>query len=123
MSGAVHRYRAAVSWRGSTSVGYEAYDRKHGGICPPADATLRLSADPAFRGDERLLNPEQLLLLAAASCQLLSFLAVAARARVTVIEYDDEASADMPEAGTKTGIACIRLRPRVAGRRGGHAGP
>jgi organic hydroperoxide reductase OsmC/OhrA len=29
---------------------------------------LRLSADPHFRGDAALLNPEQLVVLAASSC-------------------------------------------------------
>lgn len=109
----MHHYRATVSWRGSTGTGYEAYERGHDATSPPAETALRLSADPAFRGDARELNPEQLLVLAAASCQLLSFLAVAARARVNVLGYDDDASAEMPEAGARTAVAGITLRPRI----------
>lgn len=64
------------------------------------------------------MNPEQLLVLAAASCQLLSFLAVAARARLDVVSYEDEAEATMPEADRPVRITEIRLRPRIGLRRG-----
>jgi organic hydroperoxide reductase OsmC/OhrA len=72
-----------------------------------------MSGDPAFRGDATRLNPEQLLLAAAASCQLLAFLAVAARARIDVLEYADDAEADMPEDDPPMRITAIRLRPRI----------
>ena len=109
----IHRYGAVVTWRGSTASGYDAYDRTHAGACPPAAASLTLSADPAFLGDAAILNPEQLLLVAASSCQLLSFLAVAARARIDVWEYDDDAEASMPEQPQPTRFREIRLRPRI----------
>jgi organic hydroperoxide reductase OsmC/OhrA len=109
----VHQYRALCSWSGSTADGYEAYDRGHRGSVPPAGPELALSADPAFRGDPARLNPEQLVVLAAASCQLLSFLAVAARARIDVRDYRDEATATMPEAQRPVRLAEIVLRPRI----------
>ncbi len=113
---AVHRYRAEVSWSGSTGVGYEAYDRTHAVACPPATGALALSSDPAFRGDPTLLDPEQLLLAAAASCQLLSFLAVAARARIDVVAYTDRAEAVMPEDDPPVRITTITLRPHITVR-------
>lgn len=109
----VHRYRSTLTWAGSTGAGYEAYDRSHSATTPPADGAVRLSADPAFRGDPTLANPEQLVLLAASSCQLLSFLAVAARARLDVVGYEDDAEAEMDEAQPPTRITAIRLRPRI----------
>jgi organic hydroperoxide reductase OsmC/OhrA len=111
-----HTYRATASWSGSTGVGYEGYDRTHRAACPPADVALTLSSDPAFRGDPALLNPEQLLLQAAVSCQLLSFLAVAARARLDVVGYRDDAVAVMPEDDPPTRIRRIELRPRITVR-------
>ena len=108
-----HQYGAVVTWRGSTASGYDSYDRTHAGACPPAAASLTLSADPAFLGDAAILNPEQLLVLAAASCQLLSFLAVAARARIDVWEYDDDAEANMPASPQPMSIRAIHLRPRI----------
>jgi organic hydroperoxide reductase OsmC/OhrA len=94
-------------------VGYDHYDRAHRVTCPPATDPLPLSSDPAFRGDPSRMNPESLQLAAASSCQLLSFLAVAARARVDVLAYDDEAEADMPEDDQPVRITAIRLRPRI----------
>src|SRR5207302_6235228 len=84
-----HRYTTTCTWSGSTAAGYEQYERDHTAAAPPAAARLELSGDPAFRGDPGRLNPEQLLVMAASSCQLLSFLAAAARARVDVIGYQD----------------------------------
>lgn len=113
MGDAVHRYAATVRWAGSTGTGYEAYGRAHHGAAAPADAELELSSDPAFRGDPARLNPEQLLVLAASSCQLLSFLAVAARARLDVVAYDDDATAEMPEDDPPVRIVRIDLHPRI----------
>jgi organic hydroperoxide reductase OsmC/OhrA len=110
---AVHHYRATCSWSGSTGLGYQHYERTHHGAAPPADTPLTLSSDPAFLGDAARLNPEQLVVLAAASCQLLSFLAVAARARLDVRDYHDEATATMPEDAKPVRLAEIVLRPRI----------
>jgi organic hydroperoxide reductase OsmC/OhrA len=113
-----HRYRAVCAWSGSTGVGYDTYDRSHSMRCPPADTVMSMSSDPAFHGDPDRLNPEQLLLAAAVACQLLSFLAVAARARIDVLGYEDEAEADMPEDDAPMRITAIRLRPRITVARG-----
>ncbi len=109
----IHEYTATISWQGSTGVGYDAYSREHTVTAPPAKALLALSSDPSFRGDSALLNPEQLLVLAAASCQLLSFLAVAARARIDVVDYRDTAHAEMPEGSKPIYITRIVLRPVI----------
>ena len=53
------------------------------------------------------------MVIAAASCQLLSFLAVAARARIDVREYADEAEGVMPEDDRPARITRIVLRPRI----------
>jgi organic hydroperoxide reductase OsmC/OhrA len=109
----VHHYRVMCSWSGSTAAGYTGFDRAHRGSAPPAEPELALSADPAFHGDPARLNPEQLVVLAAASCQLLSFLAVAARARLDVRDYRDDAVATMPESEKPVRLAEIVLRPRI----------
>jgi organic hydroperoxide reductase OsmC/OhrA len=108
-----HRYVASLSWSGSTAAGYDGYLRTHEVTCPPATARLHLSADGAFCGDVSLLNPEQLLVAAASSCQLLSFLAVAARARLDVVSYRDEAEGLMPAEARPSRLTRITLRPRV----------
>jgi organic hydroperoxide reductase OsmC/OhrA len=116
MSGGPHRYVTSCAWSGSTAGGYDHYDRTHVGGGAPALPTVELSADPAFRGDENRWNPEALVVLAASSCQLLSFLAVAARARLDVVDYRDEAEGEMPETVTPLRITRIVLRPRITVR-------
>lgn len=111
-----HRYSASLTWSGSTAAGFERYDRSHTVGAHPAETELELSSDPAFRGDARHLNPEQLLVMAASSCQCLSFLAVAARARIDVVAYSDDAEGVMPADSSPLHIAEIVLRPRVVVR-------
>lgn len=112
-AGHAHRYHSRVVWQGSTGVGYADYDRTHHASTPPAEGQMRLSADAPFRGDPGLQNPEQLLLVAASSCQLLTFLAMAARAGLDVLAYEDEAEAVMPVASSPMRITRVVLRPRI----------
>ncbi len=109
----MHRYQSHVAWQGSTGVGYAGYERTHRAVTPPAQTELRLSADPTFRGDPALHNPEQLLLVAASSCQLLSFLALAAQARLDVLGYEDDAEALMPADEQPMRISQVLLRPHI----------
>ena len=111
--GHVHRYHATCHWTGDTAVGNETFDRTHTSSAPPAPNELVVSADPAFLGNPQRLNPEQLVVVAASSCQLLSFLAIAARARVQVLEYDDHAEAEMPEEDKPMRLTKLTLRPRI----------
>jgi organic hydroperoxide reductase OsmC/OhrA len=117
----IHRYRSSVSWAGSTGVGYDAYGRDHRAATDPPTVDLALSSDPAFGGTPSRLDPEQLLVTAVASCQLLSFLAVAARARLDVVAYRDEAEAVMPEDDRPLRLTRIELRPHITVAVGGPA--
>ncbi|KGN41109.1 OsmC family protein [Knoellia aerolata] len=108
-----HTYRATIAWEGSTGGGYTAYAREHEGTVPPARDPVALSADPHFRGDADRANPEQLLVLAASSCQLLSFLHVAATAGLDVLDYTDDAEGVMPVGEHPLRLTRITLRPRV----------
>ena len=108
-----HVYNVSCSWKGSTGAGYDAYTRDHEAAAAPAKASVSLSSDPAFKGDPDRLNPEQLLVMAAASCQMLSFLAVAARKRLNVVEYEDRAVGFMQEDVKPVHVNRIVLRPRI----------
>ncbi|SDI86719.1 Organic hydroperoxide reductase OsmC/OhrA [Frankineae bacterium MT45] len=109
----IHRYATEVSWSGSTGAGYRNYSRSHVVRTPPATNDLEVSADPSFLGDPARQNPEQLLVAAAASCQLLAFLAVAARAGVDVLSYTDTAEALMPVTRGPMRITTITLHPQI----------
>lgn len=111
-----HTYRATIAWDGSdgsTGGGYTAYTRNHEGALPPATDGFALSSDPHFRGDATRANPEQLLVLAASSCQLLAFLHVAATAKLDVLDYTDDAEGLMPADSQPMRITRITLRPKV----------
>lgn len=109
---AEHRYETQLRWSGSTGLGWENYDREHTITAPPAEPELRLTTGES-QGDPAVLNPEQLLVMAASSCQMLSFLHAAAKARIDVVEYEDEASGLMPLDEQPAWITEITLRPRI----------
>ena len=106
-----HHYATTLMWTGDTGSGYAGYGRAHD--VQIGGDIVTLSADAAFRGDASLPNPEQLLLAAASSCQLLSFLAVAARAGVAVLAYRDDATAVMPAGTTPMRVTRVHLAPRI----------
>jgi organic hydroperoxide reductase OsmC/OhrA len=112
----VHRYGVSCAWTGSTGAGYQEYVRTHEVVVAGPGEHLLVSADPAFLGDPGHVNPEVLLVAAAASCQLLSFLAVAARSRIDVIAYEDDAEATMPEDDRPVRITEITLKPHITVR-------
>jgi organic hydroperoxide reductase OsmC/OhrA len=107
-----HRYETRLTWSGSTGLGWDGYDRVHSATAPPADQEIRLTTGESH-GDPSILNPEQLLVMAASSCQMLSFLHVAAKARIDVVAYEDEATGVMPEDSEPLRITEITLRPRI----------
>jgi organic hydroperoxide reductase OsmC/OhrA len=107
-----HRYDTRLRWTGSTGLGWERYDRAHSVLAPPAEQEVRLTTGER-QGDPSLLNPEQLLLMAASSCQLLWFLHLAAKARIDVVEYEDSATAVMPQDDPPVRITEVTLRPRI----------
>jgi organic hydroperoxide reductase OsmC/OhrA len=107
-----HRYRANLRWTGSTGLGWEHYDREHSASAPPAEPQLRLTTGES-QGDPAVLNPEQLVVMAASSCQMLFFLHLASKARIDVVEYEDEATAVMPLDDQPVRLTQITLRPRI----------
>jgi organic hydroperoxide reductase OsmC/OhrA len=109
---ATHHYETRLRWTGSTGLGWEGYDRAHTAVAPPAEQEIRLTTGEAH-GDPRVLNPEQLVVMAASSCQMLWFLHLAAKARIDVVEYEDEATGLMPEDDESVRITEITLRPRI----------
>src|SRR2546429_8051038 len=102
------RYSARVHWAGSTGLGWDRYDRTHVASAPPAETEIAMTTGES-KGDPRLNNPEQLVVMAASSCQLLWFLHLAAKARIDVVDYTDEAEGEMPESR----LTRILLRPRI----------
>ena len=94
---------------------YETYNRSHDLIFKNGAEIVRASAAPAYKGDAAMPDPEDLLVAALSSCHMLSFLAIAARKKLAVQSYADEAvgMVEKNDAG-KLWIARVILRPQVA---------
>lgn len=107
-----HTYESRLRWSGSTGAGWEHYDREHTVLAPPAQQELRVTTGEA-KGDPAVLNPEQLVVMAASSCQMLWFLHLAAKARIDVVAYEDNALGLMPTDEEPVRITEIALRPRI----------
>jgi organic hydroperoxide reductase OsmC/OhrA len=110
---ATNRYETRLRWSGSTGLGWDHYDRTHSGSAPGAAQEVGLTTGES-KGDPSLLNPELLLVMAASSCQMLWFLHLAAKARINVVEYRDDAIALMPTDQEPVRITEIELRPLIA---------
>jgi len=113
MSTDAHHYRLQLDWKGDHTRDYESYTREHF-IRINGKTELRATADPLFRGDVALHNPEDLLLAALSGCHLLTYLALCARARINVLSYCDEAEGTL--VLTKDGgghFTEVMLRPQV----------
>lgn len=111
-----HDYKAHLIWDGNLGDGtstYTGYGRKYR-LQIDGKPDLMGSADPIFRGDANVYNPEDLFVAALSSCHLLSYLALCARSKINVIAYEDEASGTLllrPDGGGK--FESVTLRPKV----------
>jgi organic hydroperoxide reductase OsmC/OhrA len=106
---------ASIDWRRTTAdFDYDSYDRNHrwrfdGGV------ELAASSAPAYKGDPARVDPEEALVAAIASCHMLTFLAVAARRRLVVDAYQDDAVGTMEKNDEgRLAITRVVLRPRIA---------
>jgi len=118
-----HDYAVSLVWIGAShgpTSSYQRYSREFeyraGDKLPQ-----RGSADPHFRGDSSLYNPEEQLVAALSSCHMLSYLAECARAGVEVVAYEDSATGVMTVRGGKLRFTSVVLRPRVIVARGADA--
>jgi organic hydroperoxide reductase OsmC/OhrA len=107
-------HHATVSWtRTSNDYTYESYNRDHewkfGGAPVPASAT------PAYRGNAALVNPEEALVAALSSCHMLTFLAIAAKKRLSLDSYADDAIGYLEKnAAGQLAVTRVILRPKIA---------
>jgi organic hydroperoxide reductase OsmC/OhrA len=119
-----HHYRAHLTWdgnRGDGTARYETYGREHR-ISIDGKPDLVATADVAFRGDADKHNPEDLFLSAISSCHMLSYLALCAKYGISVVAYEDAATATMQEDGKGGGrFVEVMLHPAVTIADAAHA--
>lgn len=105
---------ASLKWdRKAAAFTYKEYDRTHE-VTYGSGATIRASAAPDFLGKAELVNPEETLVGAASSCHMLTFLAIAARKKLTLDKYVDVAHGVLEKgAGGKFWVSKITLKPEI----------
>lgn len=111
-----HTYSVRIEWTGNVGRGtadYRSYLRDHvirTGEKPPIDG----SSDPAFRGDPKRWNPEELLVASLSACHKLWYLHLCAANGITVLSYTDLAEGTMAEDPTGGGhFVHVLLNPKV----------
>ena len=108
-------YRSQLEWTGNTGTGtssYTSYSRNYH-LRIDGKPDLVGSADHHFRGDPGRHDPEDHFLAAIAGCHLLSYLALAARHNVVVLDYRDEASGVLALEGGGGKFTSVTLRSVV----------
>lgn len=115
--GREHRYQVTITWTGNLgegTAGYRSYSRDHE-VAGNGKPMLPGSSDPAFRGDPKRWNPEELLVAALSQCHMLWFLNLCATNGIVVISYTDDAQGTMAEGADGGGeFIAVTLRPRAA---------
>jgi len=113
-----HHFEGRLSWR----AGGEGIKAGNHQMVFADRPPLELASAPQYRGDPSRLSPEDLFVAALASCQMLSFLALAGRAGITVLAYDDHAVGTLAIADKKMRMTEVVLRPRITLAPGADAG-
>lgn len=107
---AIHHYDVRAHWRKADDATVNPMNhRLEFGGRPSIEA----SGAPQFKGDPGKVNPEELFVAALVSCQMLSYLALAARAGIDVLAYEDTGQGTMTIADKRMRITEVRLRPRI----------
>ena len=109
---AEHRIR--LTWTdGGKPFTYESYPREHEIEFKDGQDRLTASASPAYKGDGKHGDPEDLLVAALSSCHMLSFLAICTKKKITVQSYEDDAVGFLENEGGNLWITKVILRPKI----------
>ena len=125
-----HTYAAKVTWTGNAGEGtaaYRSYTRDYDIACA-GRPVIRGSADPAYLGDARRHNPEDLLVGSLSACHMLWYLHLCASNGIVVTDYEDAAEGAMRTRSDGAGeFTRVTLRPPRHGdggeRPGGRGAP
>jgi len=110
----VSEHKVRVDWeRGDAEFTYEGYGRNHSWTFE-GGTTVTASAAPDFLGDAAHPDPEEAFVASLSSCHMLTFLALAARRRLVVERYSDEAVGFMEKnEANRLAVTRVELRPHI----------
>jgi len=112
-----HTYNVNVEWTGNLgqgTSGYQTYKRDYT-LSSGDKLPIFGSSDPAFLGDPKKWNPEDLLVASASACHKLWYLHLCAVNNIQVVSYFDSAQGSMiDQHPTKKGhFTEILLKPII----------
>ena len=105
-----HQYPSTLTWSGSTLA--DPYLRE-AVVSNPGKVSIPVSSAVEYAGDGARWNPEDLLGSALATCHMLTFLALCAKAQVQVTAYEDRAVSVLDTIDKITSITEIHLNPTI----------
>jgi organic hydroperoxide reductase OsmC/OhrA len=106
-------HHATIAWqRSSPDFTWQTYNRAHEWRFTAE--TVPASAAKEYRGDESRVNPEEALVASLSACHMLTFLAVAAKRKLSLDAYEDDAVGVLEKnAAGKLAITRVTLRPKI----------
>jgi organic hydroperoxide reductase OsmC/OhrA len=124
----IHTFPVSVRWSGATVIdgGATEYSRD-ATVDAPGKPGIVTSAAPAYQGNAARWNPEDLFAAALGTCHMLTFFALARKAGINVLGYDDDAVATMEmvandganqrtvgSGNSSMRISTMKLSPRIS---------
>jgi organic hydroperoxide reductase OsmC/OhrA len=108
-------HKVNLTWsRGEVPFTYDEYNRNHEWRFENG-TKVAASAAPDFLGDPACVDPEAAFVASLSSCHMLTFLAIAARKRLVIERYEDDAVGFLEKnADGKMAVTRVVLRPRVS---------
>ena len=107
-------HNATIDWnRDGRDFTYESYSRDHtwsfaGGV------VVNASAAPGYKGSPNLVDPEEAFVASLSSCHMLTFLALAAKAKLVVDRYSDHAVGQMEKNDQgQLAVTTVTLNPVI----------
>lgn len=71
------------------------------------------TAAVSYKGSPHHYNPEEMMIAALSGCHMLSYLALAANAKLTILSYEDSPDGSLEKHGMSFKFKEITLRPQI----------
>jgi organic hydroperoxide reductase OsmC/OhrA len=107
-------HRISLNWKRTTpDFEYKTYARDHM-VKFKNGTSVEMSATPTYFGSPACVDPEEMLVASLSSCHMLTFLAIAAKRKLVVDSYEDDAVGVLAKnAEDRLAITQVTLRPRI----------
>ena len=114
--GDTHSFETSLTWPADAAqkLPPDALFSRNSVLSAPGKGVILASSPGVFGGDTARYNPEELLTLSLSQCHMLTYLAIAAKKRLSVLKYEDSAVGTLGVGPSgKMQMIDVLLRPRV----------